>query len=83
MAIARTLKPFGVTEISVVVQTSLEETPAVRKVRLQAEAQVNAEAAVADDPVVQSILKEFGGRVQRVVPISEVLPVSEKARSRS
>ncbi len=83
LAIARTLKPFGVTEISVVVQTSLEETPAVRKVRLQAEAQVSAEAAVADDPVVQSILKEFGGRVQRVVPISEVVPVSEKARSRS
>jgi DNA polymerase III subunit gamma/tau len=77
LAIARALKPFGAMEISVLVQSSLEETPAVRKARLQAEAQGNAEAAVAGDPVVQSILKEFGGRIQRVVP------VSEKARSRT
>jgi len=77
LAIARALTPFGATEISVLVRAPAEETPAARKVRLQAEAQVTAETAVAEDPVVQSLLKEFGGRIQQVVP------VNEKARSRT
>ena len=66
--IARMLGPFGADAVVVQVQVPTGETPAQRRVRLQAEAQQAAEAAVAEDPVVQSLIKEFGGRVQRVLP---------------
>ena len=66
--IARMLGPFGADAVVVEVQAPTGETPAQRRVRLQAEAQQAAEAAVAEDPVVQSLIKEFGGRVQRVLP---------------
>jgi DNA polymerase-3 subunit gamma/tau len=67
-AISRALAPFGATQVRVRVVASEMESPANRKTRLATEAQSRAEAAVAADPVVQSLLREFGGRVQRVVP---------------
>ena len=68
LAIQRTLAPFGAKTVRVRVVASDLESPAMRKTRLAAEAQSRAEAAVAADPVVQSLLQEFGGRVQRIVP---------------
>ncbi|MBM4204178.1 MAG: DNA polymerase III subunit gamma/tau [Gammaproteobacteria bacterium] len=68
LAIQRTLEPFGARTVRVRVTPSEAESPARRKIRLAAEAQSRAEAAVAADPVVQSLLQEFGGRVQRIVP---------------
>lgn len=67
-AMGRVLAPFGAHTVRVRVQSFDAESPARRKERLAVEAQHRAEAAVAADPVVQSLLREFGGRVQRVVP---------------
>lgn len=69
-AMARALAPFGVSAVRIRVESFAAESPAQRKERLAIEAQAQAEAAVAADPVVQSLLREFGGQVQRVIPNS-------------
>ena len=71
-AMGRVLAPFGARAVRVRVEAYASESPAKRKERLAIEAQSRAEAAVAADPVVQSLLREFGGRVQRVVPNTKV-----------
>jgi len=67
-AMLRALAPFGAKSIRIRIETYDEESPAARRERLGVEAQQAAEAAVAADPVVQSLIREFGGRVQRIVP---------------
>ena len=42
------------------------ETPAQRKVRLQAERQAEAEAAMREDETVQSVLADFDGKLEEV-----------------
>lgn len=48
-----------------------QETPAQRNQRLQQERLQAAEAAIAADPTVQQLLREFGGRVQQVKPLDD------------
>ncbi|MCZ6710457.1 MAG: DNA polymerase III subunit gamma/tau [Gammaproteobacteria bacterium] len=47
------------------------ETPAVRFSRLQAERQRQAEQMLESDPVVQSLLSDFGGKLDGVTPVVE------------
>ncbi|MCP5183648.1 MAG: DNA polymerase III subunit gamma/tau [Pseudomonadales bacterium] len=68
-AMVRALACFGVTDVRVRIEVARGETPAARKDRLRVEAQQAAEVAIADDPVVQTLLREFGGKVQRVTPM--------------
>ena len=42
------------------------ETPAQRKVRLRAERQAEAEAAMREDATVQSLLADFDGKLEEV-----------------
>jgi len=45
------------------------ESPAQRRERLQQERQASAEATMSDDANVQTLLSEFGGRVEEIRPV--------------
>ena len=47
------------------------ETPAQRWARLQAERQQEAEQTLANDQTVQTLLSEFGGKLEGVTPVEE------------
>ena len=47
------------------------ETPAQRWSRLQAERQQEAEQTLANDQTVQTLLNEFGGKLDGVTPVEE------------
>jgi DNA polymerase-3 subunit gamma/tau len=48
-----------------------QETPAQRWARLQAERQKNAQEMLENDHTVQSLLSEFGGKLDAVTPVEE------------
>ena len=52
--------------VSVEVGEPTAETPAQRKVRLRAERQAEAEAAMREDATVQSLLADFDGKLEEV-----------------
>ena len=52
--------------VSVVAGEPGTETPAQRKVRLQAERQAEAEAAMREDETVQSVIADFDGKLEEV-----------------
>ena len=52
--------------VSVEVGEPNAETPAQRKVRLRAERQAEAEAAMREDATVQSLLADFDGKLEEV-----------------
>ncbi len=58
-------------DVSIRVGEPAEETPADAADRLRRERQLEAEARVREDATVQSLLKEFDGRIQAVVPIDD------------
>ena len=47
------------------------ETPAARFSRQQAERQQQAEKMLESDPVVKSLLSDFGGKLDGVAPVAE------------
>ncbi|HBP15586.1 MAG TPA: hypothetical protein DD457_10290, partial [Gammaproteobacteria bacterium] len=58
-------------EVVVTAGTVIEETPAVRKQRLAQERLDLAESALRKDENVQSLMSEFGGRLDAVQPRSD------------
>ena len=64
----RGLSDLVSSELSVRVEVGERgiETPAQRKVRLRAERQAEAEAAMREDETVQSLLADFDGRLEEV-----------------
>ena len=55
-------------ELVVSIAPIASETPNERKARLQQERQSDAEAALQQDSTVQSLLSEFGGKIEAVRP---------------
>ena len=45
------------------------ETPAARQARLRTERQAKAEAVIGDEPLVQTLIREFGARVLSAEPV--------------
>ncbi len=69
-AIERALADRGLeVTLKVEVGAVSGETPAGRAERLRAERQQAAEASLAGDATVQSLLETFGGRIDGVRPI--------------
>ena len=52
--------------VSVVAGEPGTETPAQRKVRLRAERQAEAEAAMREDETVRSVIADFDGKLEEV-----------------
>ena len=69
-ALGRALAEFLGEQVELVVSTApiASETPNERKARLQQERQSDAEAALQQDSTVQSLLSEFGGKIEAVRP---------------
>ena len=69
-AIGRALAELLGEQVELVVSTApiASETPNERKARLQQERQSDAEAALQQDSTVQSLLSEFGGKIEAVRP---------------
>ena len=59
----------GSLRLTIDVAELTEETPAARRDRQAAERQRNAQMILESDPTVQSLLSEFGGRLDTVTPI--------------
>ena len=58
-------------QLEVRVAPVANETPAARRDRLARERQQAAEQIMQSDPTVQALLKDFGGRLETVVPAEE------------
>lgn len=69
-ALGRALAELLGEQVELVVSTApiASETPNERKARLQQERQSDAEAALQQDSTVQSLLSEFGGKIEAVRP---------------
>ena len=69
-ALGRALAELLGEQVELVVSTApiASETPNERKARLQQERQSDAEAALQKDSTVQSLLSEFGGKIEAVRP---------------
>ena len=69
-ALGRALAELLGEQVELVVSTApiASETPNERKARLQQERQSDAEAALQQDSTVQSLLSEFGGKIEVVRP---------------
>ena len=70
LALGRALAELLDEQVELVVSTApiASETPNGRKARLQQERQSDAEAALQQDSTVQSLLSEFGGKIEAVRP---------------
>ena len=69
-ALGRALAELLGEQVELVVSTApiASETPNERKAKLQQERQSDAEAALQQDSTVQSLLSEFGGKIEAVRP---------------
>ena len=69
-ALGRALAELLGEQVELLVSTApiASETPNERKARLQQERQSDAEAALQQDSTVQSLLSEFGGKIEAVRP---------------
>lgn len=56
-------------ELTVTISAVSSETPSQRKDRLTQERQADAEATLQQDTTVQSLLSEFGGKIESVRPL--------------
>ena len=56
-------------ELTVTIAAVSSETPSQRKDRLTQERQADAEATLQRDTTVQSLLSEFGGKIESVRPL--------------
>lgn len=56
-------KHYGDVKLEIVLEDPQDESPAVKKQRLEKENQQAAEQAIADDPVVQALKDNFGATV--------------------
>jgi DNA polymerase-3 subunit gamma/tau len=66
----------GPIQLQIVVAGVAQETPARRRERQAAERQRNAEMILESDQTVQSLLNEFGGRLDVVKPIEDAPDLS-------